>query len=171
MTRQSSWAQKMSKKSILGQSYRDLKNGVAKLHCTRQVVQQLLPSKCRQIFGCLLLFRNPKFVLEYCILSLFRVYLYHSPRLDSTEGSSTDCTDILKIMKGWTTLTQILDFRRVINNQKSVGTGRAAAAAPLDKYSEEVRWGSDECQWNVRWTSNLNLSLPLVDVKLVQLFE
>ena len=74
-------------------------------------------------------------MLEYCILSLFRVYLYHSPRLDSTEGSSTDCTDILKIMKGWTTLTQILDFRRVINNQKSVGTGRAAAAAPLDKYS------------------------------------
>ena len=28
-------------------------------------------------------------------------------------------------------------------------------------------WGSDECEWNVRWTSNLNLSLTLVDVKLV----
>ena len=38
-------------------------------------------------------------------------------------------------MKGWTTLTQILNFRRVIYNQKSVGTGRAAAAAPLDEYS------------------------------------
>ena len=30
-----------------------------------------------------------------------------------------------------------------------------------------VRWGSGEGQWNVRWTSNLNLSLTLVDVKLV----
>ena len=30
-----------------------------------------------------------------------------------------------------------------------------------------VRWGSGECQVNVRWTSNLNLSLTLVDVKLV----
>ena len=43
-------------------------------------------------------------------------------------------------MKGWTTLTQILDFRRLINNQKSVSTatGRAAAAAPLDKYSGQA---------------------------------
>ena len=38
-------------------------------------------------------------------------------------------------MKGCNTLTQILDFRRVINNQKSVGTRRVAAAAPLDEYS------------------------------------
>ena len=38
-------------------------------------------------------------------------------------------------MKGGNNLTQILDFRRVINNQKSVGTRRAAAAAQHDEYS------------------------------------
>ena len=42
-------------------------------------------------------------------------------------------------MKGWTTLTKFFDFRRVIYNQKSVGTGRAAAAAPLDEYSARYR--------------------------------
>ena len=31
-----------------------------------------------------------------------------------------------------------------------------------------VRWGSGECQLNVRWISNLNLSLTLVDVKVVE---
>ena len=55
--------------------------------------------------------------------------------LTSTEGISTDCTDILKIRGGWNSLTQILDFRRVINNKKSVLTGRAAAAAPLSDHS------------------------------------
>ena len=120
-------------------------------------MQQLLPSECRQIFGCLLLFGNQKLVLEYCILSLFRVYLYHLPRLDSTEESSTDCTDILKIMKGWTTLTQILNFRTLIYNQKSVGTGRATAAAPLDKYSGLC---SNPC-WLYKCTQCNHLKLDL----------
>ena len=39
-------------------------------------------------------------------------------------------------MKGWNVLTQILDFRIVINNKKSVLTGRAAAAAPLSDHSD-----------------------------------
>ena len=34
-----------------------------------------------------------------------------------------------------------------------------------------VRWGSGECQSNVRLTSNLNLSLTLVDVKLIMILS
>ena len=75
-------------------------------------------------------------MFKYSSLSLFRVQLYHLPGLKSTEGISTDCTDILKIMRGCNSLTQIMDFRRVINNKKSVVTGRTAAAAPLSEHSE-----------------------------------
>ena len=76
-------------------------------------------------------------MLKHFSLSLFRVQLYHSPGLNSPEGISTDCTDILKIRGGWNSSTQILDFRTVINNKKSVLTGRAAAAAPLSDHSED----------------------------------
>ena len=74
-------------------------------------------------------------MFKYSSLSLFRVQLYHLPGLKSTEWISTDCTDILKIMRGWNSVTQIMDFRRVINNKKSVVTGRTAAAAPLSEHS------------------------------------
>ena len=73
-------------------------------------------------------------MFKYSSLSLFRVQLYHLPGLKSTEGISTDCTDILKIMRGCNSLT-LMDFRRVINNKKSVVTGRTAAAAPLSEHS------------------------------------
>ena len=77
-------------------------------------------------------------MFKYSSLSLFRVQLYHLPGLKSTEGISTDCTDILKIMRGWNSVTQIMDFRRVINNKKSVVTGRTAAAAPLSEHSDAL---------------------------------
>ena len=75
-------------------------------------------------------------MLNQSSLSLFGVQLL--PGLNSTEGNSTDCTDILKIMREWNSLTQILDFRIVMNNKSLVVTGRSAAAAPLSKHSDDM---------------------------------
>ena len=92
-------------------------------------------------------------MLKHSSLSLFRVQLYHSSGLNSPEGISTDCTNILKIMGGWNSLTQTLDFRRVINNKKSVLTRRAAAAAPLSDHSEGYMAG-----YRRKWTGRLDMS-------------
>ena len=72
-------------------------------------------------------------------------------------GRSDDGSQVYQVSVRWSLREFQVKFKISLSKLgKGLGEGQM-----------RVRWGSHECQWNVRWMSNLNLSLTSVDVKLV----